>query len=133
MVIDIEINSLEQAVRSGNLILASELVELASVERKIPETDPPLLHLAAQGIHVDMIIYLVNRLPTLLTQKNLLGQTPLHICALRRPRPNQINDYMEMVKVLLHKKIDINVKDLQGHTAKELAEHIRNEVFLRLV
>lgn len=134
MVIDMEINDLQQLVRSGNLGAVSELIEEVILSNGITALkNTPLLHLAIESFDLNMVIYLVNRLPELIDQLDHNKRTALHICALAPPPLRYESDFDQIVELLLRNGMDINATDKNKQTAEDIAQKQENYWFLRVL
>lgn len=106
--IRIEAQEIFQAASTGNLVKVKELVEAdPQLMRKTDERGRTPLHLAARGVHFEVIRFLVENGADV-NARDANGSTPLHSTASR--------SHFEACRLLIEKGAEVDVKNTDGKT-----------------
>lgn len=124
-------SALQWASCQGHLEIVKFLVEKgANVNLKHPEHGNIALHYASRSGHLEIVKLLVEKEASVNTQ-NKYGRTALHHASEcteslfegheSNPEHKEIEDYLEIVKLLVEKGANINIQDEHGRTALHIA------------
>ena len=116
-------NALLYAAFRGNLEIFKKLVELGAEDNVSNLSGINALHLAAQGNHPNIIVYLIEKCGFDINSKDFNGSTALHWGINMNSR--------EAVDFLVYYNIDINIKDNDGETALSIAKNKANHYFIK--
>uniref|UniRef100_A0AC35THI1 Non-specific serine/threonine protein kinase n=1 Tax=Rhabditophanes sp. KR3021 TaxID=114890 RepID=A0AC35THI1_9BILA len=103
-----------KAVKHGHLEFARDLLIFHDHSLQDAETGDTALHYAVRTGERDVIELVLDNFCFLMSCKNKLGQTPIHIAS--------TNGYTEVVSALISHGADIFQFDKDGHTALHLAQ-----------
>ncbi|MBI2784857.1 MAG: ankyrin repeat domain-containing protein [Legionella longbeachae] len=101
----------------GSKELVMLLIKLGDDFKKtICQEDNTVLHVAMAGRNMDSIKELLKINPTLANIKNNKGQTPLQYALKSTLSKFYQEEFMDVIKILIKKNIDISGKDNQGNS-----------------
>ena len=116
-------NALLYAAFRGNLEIFEKLIKLGADLDIINSSGLNVLHLAVQGNHPNLIVYLIEKCGFNINSKDNNGRTALHWGISMNSK--QAVDY------LVYYNIDINIKDNNGVTALDIAYDKGNVYFIK--
>ena len=116
-------NALLYAAFRGNLEIFKKLLEFGAELHISNLSGLNVLHLAAQGNHPNIIVYLIEKCRFDINSKDNNGNTALHW---------GVNmDSKQVVDYLVYYNIDINIKNNDGETAFGIAKIKNNQYFIK--
>ena len=118
-------NALLYAAFRGNLEIFKKLIELGAEINVSNSSGLNALHLAAQGNHPNIIVYLIEKCGFDINSKDINGSNALHWGINMNSR--------EAVDFLVYYNIDINIKDNDGETALSIAKNKANHYFIKKI
>ena len=116
-------NALLYSAFRGNLEIFKKLMELGANINETNSSGLNALHLAVQGNHPNIIVYLIEKCGYDINSKDFNGSNALHWGINMNSR--QAVDY------LVYYNIDINAKDKDGETALGIAHNKANQYFIK--
>ena len=116
-------NALLYSAFRGNLEIFKKLMELGANINETNSSGLNALHLAVQGNHPNIIVYLIEKCVFDVNSKDFNGSNALHWGINMNSR--QAVDY------LVYYNIDINAKDKDGETALGIAHNKANQYFIK--
>ncbi len=116
-------NALLYSAFRGNLEIFKKLMELGANINETNSSGLNALHLAVQGNHPNIIVYLMEKCRFDINSKDINGSNALHWGINMNSR--QAVDY------LVYYNIDINAKDKDGETALGIAHNKANQYFIK--
>ena len=116
-------NALLYSAFRGNLEIFKKLMELGANINETNSSGLNVLHLAVQGNHPNIIVYLMEKCRFDINSKDINGSNALHWGINMNSR--QTVDY------LVYYNIDIDAKDKDGETALGIAHNKANQYFIK--
>ena len=116
-------NAILYSAFRGNLEIFKKLMELGAEINVCNSTGLNALHLAVQGNHPNIIVYLIEKCGFDINTKDINGNNALHWGITMNCR--QAVDYLD------YYNIDINAKDKDGETPLGIAYNKANQYFIK--
>lgn len=116
-------NAILYSAYRGNIEIFKKLLELGADINMVNSSGLNVLHLAVQGNHPNIIVFLMQKCGFNINSKDNNGSSALHWGVNMNSR--------ESVDYLVYYNIDINLKDKDGETALSIAKNKGNEYFIK--
>ena len=116
-------NALLYSAFRGNLGIFKKLMELGADINATNFSGLNALHLASQGNHPNIIVYLIEKCGFDINSKDINGSSALHWGVNMNSR--------QSVDYLVYYNIDIHAKDKDGETALDIAHDKANQYFIK--